>query len=187
MYRDSELFSKDRFRTVTGVISARNCRGAVESVLLQTLRRSGYWPAKSGEEQTQISPYILYYFACPSFVRIVLEPSFRQASPRSALVRRLQRQRQRRLEKCELVRRRALKHMRAVPAGYDWPAPVGCMHGADTCGRQTEMRTQRSSGGAPGMRQKTSRSFSSASTSRAKAASLQTAMMGHGPRLMFRG
>ena len=50
-----KLFSKDRFMSVTGVISARNCRGAVESVLLQTLRRSEYQPAKSGEEQTQIS------------------------------------------------------------------------------------------------------------------------------------
>ena len=50
-----KLFSKDAFVSVTGVISARNCRGAVESVLLQTLRRSGYRPAKSGEKQTQIS------------------------------------------------------------------------------------------------------------------------------------
>ena len=46
-------FSKDRFRTVTGVISARNCRGAVESVLLQTLRPNECRPAKSGEEQTK--------------------------------------------------------------------------------------------------------------------------------------
>ena len=51
-----KLISKDRFGTGTSVISARNCRGAVEFVLLQTLRRSGCRPAKSGEEQTQISP-----------------------------------------------------------------------------------------------------------------------------------
>ena len=51
-----KLFAKDRFGTVTGVISARNSSGGVESVLLQTLRPNGYRPAKSGEEQTQISP-----------------------------------------------------------------------------------------------------------------------------------
>ena len=50
-----KMFSKDRFR-----VGARNCTGAVKSVLLQTLRRSGYRPAKSGEEQTQISPYYLF-------------------------------------------------------------------------------------------------------------------------------
>ena len=50
-----KLISKDRFVLCTSVISAKNCKGAVVSVLLQTLRPNGYRPAKSGEEKTQIS------------------------------------------------------------------------------------------------------------------------------------
>ena len=53
----SKLSSKDRVSPGTSMISSKNCEGAVESVLLQTLRRSGYRPAKSGEKQTQISLY----------------------------------------------------------------------------------------------------------------------------------
>ena len=49
----TKLISKDGFVLGTIVISWTNCRGAVESVLLQTLRRSEYRPAKSGEEQTK--------------------------------------------------------------------------------------------------------------------------------------
>ena len=45
----------------TSVISSKNCRGAVESVLLQTLRPNEYRPAKSGEKQTQISLYSSTY------------------------------------------------------------------------------------------------------------------------------
>ena len=41
------------------MISKRNCRGAVQSVLLQTLSLNGYRPAESGEEQTQISRKII--------------------------------------------------------------------------------------------------------------------------------
>ena len=50
-----KLFSKDRFRPGTSVISERNCRGAVESVFLKTLIPNECRPAKSGEEQTQSS------------------------------------------------------------------------------------------------------------------------------------
>ena len=42
------LEEKVSFGAVGGVIRVINCRGAVKSVLLKTLRRSEYRPAKSG-------------------------------------------------------------------------------------------------------------------------------------------
>ena len=54
-----KLFSKDRFVLGTSVISAKNCRGAVESVLLQTLRPNGYL---STGRRSQVRRKPKYYY-----------------------------------------------------------------------------------------------------------------------------